>query len=131
MNAVCDYRTFDDFQPGKAIGETVISLTPELLSSWQQAAPDSSGEHLSPGLALALLMRGYGLGVDRRPPGNGHAGLEMEFLHGTLEDDELRVTVCCAEKELRKGRRWVRFDVEQWSGERCLARARLTLLWAR
>lgn len=131
MREPADYRTFDSFQPGALIGETEVRLDDTLKASWEgigQLPPDG---RLPPGLLVALLMRGYGQVVDRRPPGNVHAGLEIDLLDDRLEGDRMRVVVRCADKELRKGRRWVHFAAEQFCGDRCLARSRLTLLWAR
>lgn len=131
MSDTQELRTFDSFEPGTLIGETELQLDDTLLSSWDGIGQGRTGDHLPPGLLVALLMRGYGQVVDRRPPGNVHAGLEMDFLDDRLDGDRLRVTVRCAGKELRKGRRWVHFESEQFCGNRCLARSRLTLLWAR
>ncbi len=131
MNTEAALRTFDDFEPGAPLGETRLVVDDKMKQAWSRLGQPMPGDTLPHGMLVALLMRGYSEVVDRRPPGNVHGGLDMEFLDDRLENDELRVTVRCAEKELRKGRRWVKFDAEQWSGERCLTRARLTLLWAR
>lgn len=130
MSETPAYRTFADFEPGAPIGSIVLPLGPSLLSAWERIGHPVTNNRLPPGLLVALLMRGYAQVVDRRPPGNVHAGLTVEFLDDRLSDNGLRISVDCADTTLRKGRRWVEFDTEQWSGDRCLTRARLTLLWA-
>lgn len=131
MNEPAAYRTFADFEPDTFIGETRLPVTPPLKAAWERIGGPVEGERLPPGLLVALLMRGYGEVVDRRPPGNVHAGLDIAFLDDRLHDDEIQLTVRCAGTSLRKGRRWVELDTEQWCGGHCLTRARLTLLWAR
>ncbi|MDN3516557.1 hypothetical protein QWY84_02935 [Aquisalimonas lutea] len=131
MNEPSAYRTFADFEPGAFIGATRLPVTAQLKATWERIGTPAEGERLPPGLLVALLMRGYGEVVDRRPPGNVHAELDITFLDDRLHDDELRLSVHCADASLRKGRRWVELDTEQWSGQRCLTQARLTLLWAR
>lgn len=131
MSEAHGYRTFDTFQVGALIGETAVAVEPSLQAAWQRIDGPVDDARLPPGLLVALLMRGYSQVVDRRPPGNVHAGLTLEFLDNRLSDDTLHVSVRCAGKKLRGERRWVDFDAEQWSGGRCMTRARLTLLWAR
>lgn len=125
-----NYRTFADFRPNDSLGAIDLPVDASLKETWQRIGPTVVDHHLPPGLLVALLMRGYAQIVDRRPPGNVHAGLRMEFLDNRLVDDTVRVSVRCADATLRKGRRWVDLDTEQHSGGQCLTRGRLTLLWA-
>lgn len=131
MSTEQGYRCFDDFRPGDSLGSVELRLEPTLREGWRQIGSPSTDDRLPPGLLVALLMRGYGQIVDRRPPGNVHAGLRMNFLDDRLVDDSLRISVHCADAALRKGRRWVELDTEQWSGDHRLTQGRLTLLWAR
>ncbi len=125
--------TFDDFRPDSALGQAEIAVDAELAAAWAEIEPemppDAEGR-LPLGFLVALVMRGYLQSVTPRPPGNVHAGMEIEVRGEARLGETLTMEVRCLKKEERKGRRWVDFGVLQRAGARHVLDCRLTLIWA-
>jgi acyl dehydratase len=124
--------TFDDFQPGKALGEADVAVDAAMLASLQAiyGVTVLPGQPVPLPLCTALMMRAYLQVVSARPPGNVHARQWLQ-LHGPLQaGDCVRTRVQCLAKELKAGRRWVTLEAQGEVAGRPVYTGRLTLVWA-
>jgi len=84
-----------------------IGFDPSLLFNYYAAKLP-----LSPGLAVALMMRAYMRLMPIRPPGTVHASQKIRLGVSLVAGDRVTVRLRCVEKERRKERGWVRFETE-------------------
>lgn len=124
--------TFDALEPGTEIGRCTITADEPTLAAWAKALPRQSlGEVLPPAATVALLMRAYALIVTPRPPGNVHAGQALTFGAEARRGEAFVVSVHCAGKAFRNGRRWVNFSASMNRDDTAVIASTLTFLWAR
>ncbi|CAN5626251.1 hypothetical protein BH23PSE1_BH23PSE1_02080 [soil metagenome] len=125
--------TFDDFEPGRAIGSAALSLDRERLARWQRLfAAAGAGADAPPGLLVALLMEGYMAALAPRPPGNIHAGQTLRFSgHPLCEGEAFEVAIGCNAKQIKRERRWVHFGATMCNeaGTEILA-GEMRVIWA-
>lgn len=125
--------TFDRFEPGQRLGTHREALGPADLEDWFAIHPGDRDflPRMPPGLALALVMRAYMRVLGDRPPGNIHAGQDLDILRLPGAADPLTTTLTCAETSLAGGRRRVAFDtVTTGDDGGCVFRSRIAMIWA-
>lgn len=125
--------TFDDFQPGAAMGHATEVVDERILDLWKQLYPWDAvpaGE-LPPGLATVLLMRAYMRILTPRPPGNIHARQRMELIAPAARGEEITTSMQCTGKELKRERRYVEMAARSTGiGGRLLFTGAMSLIWA-
>jgi len=105
--------TYERLVPGEAIGSVTLDVTPEDIADYREAVGGLDPEPpLSPGLAIAMMMRAYMRLMPRRPAGTIHASQKLSLGIPLAPSDRVTMVLRCAEKEQRKGRGWVRFETE-------------------
>lgn len=130
-----DPLRYDDFEPGRVLGETSEPLDDAMARRWRQlfdadgAAP-SAAEGAS--LALILMMRAYCRVVSPRPPGNVHARQGFALAALPRAGETVRTVVRCTGKEIKRERRYVELETTgTGDAGRALFNGRMTLVWAR
>lgn len=130
MNGVLRY---DDFEPGRVLGEASETLAPDMARIWQSIfGPDGAdGPAAGASLALVLMMRAYCRVVSPRPPGNVHARQSFTLAATPRSGEVVRTVVRCVAKEIKRERRYVELETSG-TGEagRALFTGRMTLVWA-
>lgn len=102
--------TFESFRPGQELGRCTFALEPALLALWRRLYPyDDCGDLMPPGMASVVTMRSYMKILVPRPEGNVHAGQRMRIHRLPQVGETLTTTIGCADKAMRKGRRFVTF----------------------
>lgn len=128
--------TFDDFQPGAVMGESVQTLTPALAEGWQRIfgadpAGGAGGAAEAASLLVVSMMRAYLAVVTPRPPGNVHARQRLQLQALPAPGEAVRHVVRCLGKELRRERRYVDLEVVGTGADgRALYSGTLSLIWA-
>ena len=125
-------QTFETFTPGQDLGVVHLPHDADRLAAWDRLFPGGAGSEVLPANYLvAALMRGYLALVDRRPPGNVHAGQTLHWAAPVPRGADLSVSLLCRDKVLKNGRRWIWFSasVAPDSGPACLS-GDLRMLWA-
>lgn len=126
-------RTFDTFRVGELVGSVMISAGAAEYSQWYELFPESAPQEstVPPGLVVSLMMRGYMQILGERPQGNVHASQELEWRAPAPRDNALVVSLKCARKELKEGRRWLWLEntVATADGLICL-KGTMRMLWA-
>lgn len=125
--------TFDRFQAGQALGSHREALGDAELAEWLALFPDDRDflPWMPPGLAVALVMRAYMRVLAHRPPGNLHAGQELEIARMAAMGTPLTTALACGGKTLDRGRRRVTLDATTSGDDGTLFyRSRLTMIWA-
>lgn len=124
---------FETFRPGEAIGARDYDLDAAALEDWLALFPaDRDGALMPPGMMAAVTIRAYSDILLPRPPGNVHAAQSFTLRRRPRQGCRLTTTVSCAEKALRKGRRWVVFATETTdasTGAPAFS-GRMTVIWA-
>lgn len=124
---------FETFQPGELIGSRDYFLDTGALEDWLALFPaDRNGDLMPPGMMAAVTIRAYSDVLQPRPPGNVHAAQSFTLRRRPRQGSRLTTTVRCAEKELRKGRRWIVFATETTdasTGAPAFS-GRMTVIWA-
>jgi hypothetical protein len=124
---------YDDFEPGRVLGEAIETVVPEMARSWQAifGAADAGGPAEGASLALVLMMRAYCRAVAPRPPGNVHARQRFALAATPRSGETVRTVVRCVGKEIKRERRYVELETAG-TGEagRALFTGKMTLVWA-
>lgn len=122
---------FADFVPGTEIGIHDALYDEALAAGWRKIFPTSQPDGAEgAGIAVALMMRSY-LAVTPRPPGNIHARQRLRLESLPRLGEMVHTVVSCADKEIRRGRRYVEFAVRGVGVRgRLLFEGQLTLVWA-
>lgn len=132
MSPSPDAWTFERFTPGAPVGEARLALDETLLAQWRAVYPELAhdGPAVPPSLLMPVFMRLYANAVAPRPPGNIHAGQVLTLARLPLAGATVESVFRCADKALRKGRRFVASEgvVSDGAGE-CF-RGRITTIWA-
>lgn len=124
---------FESFRPGEVIGARDFVLSEQALQDWLALFPeDRDRDLMPPGMMAAVSIRAYSDILSPRPPGNVHAAQEYRLLRRPRQGARLTTKVRCAEKEIRKDRRWVTFDSETTDGEsdQIAFTGRMIVIWA-
>lgn len=103
---------FENFQPGKVMGEAFVTFDDSLAACWQsifgsqpEDGADAAAESAS--LAVVMMMRAYLQVVSPRPPGNVHARQSFRLEGLPQRGEAIRTEIVCTHKELRRERRYV------------------------
>lgn len=123
---------FDTFEPGTLIGTRSLTLERALVERWLRLFPDDrDGERMPAGMTAAVYSRAYSDILLPRPPGNIHGAQRFKIARLPSIGDALVTDLSCESKELKGGRRWVRFSSETRGDDRTLLFSGLmTTLWA-
>ncbi len=103
--------TYDHYEPGKSYGSVEFTFDDGMLHKWRRVYPaDGEGEGgAMPGGMLAMIVLDAVLKLNApRPPGGVHAGQTFEVRRFPRLGERLSTEVTCLDKEIRKGRRFVR-----------------------
>lgn len=124
--------TFDGYVPGAFIGERHFRFDQEALNQWLALFPDDAdGDLLPPGMMAVITSRAYSDILQPRPPGNVHAAQTYTLLTRPVVGAQLTTRLCCAHKEWKKERRWVRFRTETSDEHGTLVfTGDMTVIWA-
>jgi hypothetical protein len=133
MNTVI---TFEDFNPGAVMGESVEVFDEMLAQRWQKIFGDHSADGANvaaegASLAVVMMMRAYLNVVAPRPPGNVHARQRFSLESTPRQGEAIRTVIACIEKEFKRERRYV--ELQAWGtgeGGRSIFSGRMTLIWA-
>ena len=121
--------TFDDFEPGAAVGDATVALDARRMALWERLHGPAEG--VPAGLVLAAMMEAYIAAIQPRPKGNVHAGQTLAFPGRRPEPGAtLRFAFACRDKALKRGRRWVWFDFEADDGDGPVATGTIAAVWA-
>lgn len=125
--------SFADFEPGEAIGSADQTIDDEAIEDWlaiYRGEPDT--RPLVPaGMAMLIVMRGYANAVRPRPEGNVHAAQKLTIVRVPRVGDHLTTRVRCHDKQMKRERRWVTFDIEvSDQHDNVCYRATNTSVWA-
>lgn len=125
--------TFDRFQPGELIGADTVVLDQGLLDLWRRLCADESidASQIPCGLISVLIMRVYKRVFPPRPPGNIHAMQSFELHQPLRRDEQVRISIGCKHKELKKDRRFVDLETVGESQRGVLFKGVMTFIWAR
>jgi acyl dehydratase len=105
--------TYERLVPGSTIGSLSLDIAAADIGDYRSITQEAGpGLPLSPGLAVALMMRAYMRLMPDRPPGSIHASQKLRLGVPLAAGDRVTVELRCAEKERRKARGWVRFETE-------------------
>ncbi|RRH76189.1 hypothetical protein [Falsigemmobacter faecalis] len=123
--------TFERFEPGHIFGTLNVITDEARRRSWEAIYGPCPGDSLPEGVIVAAMMEAYVRAIQPRPDGNVHASQELSFSGQRVEWGALlQLTVSCAGKELKNGRRWVDFDVAASARDLSLLRGRIRSIWA-
>jgi acyl dehydratase len=106
-----DLVTYERLAPGEKIGSLSLDITAADIEDYR-AIMGMEDMPLSPGLAVALMMRAYMRLMPKRPPGTIHASQKIRLGVPLAAGDRVTVALRCVEKERRKERGWIRFGTE-------------------
>jgi acyl dehydratase len=105
--------TYERLVPGATIGSLSLDIMAADIEDYRSITEEAGpGLPLSPGLAVALMMRAYMRLMPKRPPGSIHASQKLRLGVPLTAGDRVTVELRCAGKERRKARGWVRFETE-------------------
>ncbi len=124
---------FDDFEPGERLGEAAFIIDEDLVRRWLSLYANEPDPRpaVPAGMANLVVMRGYAQAVRPRPPGNVHASQSLTVERVPRVGECLTTTIRCDSKQIRNGRRWVRFGFEtaNHAGRVCY-RGVITSVWS-
>ncbi len=128
--------TFEDFNRGAVMGESVEVFDEKLVQRWQKIFGDqpvggANGAAEGASLAVVMMMRAYLNVVAPRPPGNVHARQRFSLESTPRQGEAIRTVIACVERELKRERRYV--ELQAWGtgeGGRSIYTGRMTLIWA-
>ena len=127
---------FDDFVPGTVLGEGNETYDAAQVKRWQSLfgntdADGAAGPAEQASLATLMMMRAYLNIVAPRPPGNIHAGQNLNLCGLPRPAETVRLAVRCIDKALRRERRFVELGVIcNGDDDRDIFSGKLTLIWA-
>ncbi|QFT61041.1 hypothetical protein FIU94_19585 (plasmid) [Sulfitobacter sp. THAF37] len=122
--------TFDRFAPGQDFGTIDIQMDEGRRTNWARVFGPSTGR-LPRGMLVTAMMEAYIAAIQPRPDGNVHASQQLSFRPSSAQwGDRVSVTVSCADKEVRKGRNWVRFGITARSGGEVVMTGTIRSIWA-
>jgi hypothetical protein len=128
--------TFEDFNPGAVMGESVEVFDEKLAQRWQkifgdQPADGANGAAEGASLAVVMMMRAYLNVVAPRPPGNVHARQRFSLESPPRQGEAIRTVIACVEKAFKRERRYVELQARGTGEEgRPIFTGRMTLIWA-
>jgi len=125
--------TFDDLQPGAALGQASFVFTQDLLDQWCALYPDdrAAGPHMPAAMVVMVMMRAYTEVMHDRPPGNIHAGQKFRIARLPALHEQVKTRLTCMGKELKRERRWVTFSMDTVdAADTLLFRGEMTTIWA-
>jgi hypothetical protein len=128
--------TFEDFNPGAVMGESVEVFDEKLAQGWQkifgdQPADGANGAAEGASLAVVMMMRAYLNVVAPRPPGNVHARQRFSLESPPRQGEAIRTVIACVEKAFKRERRYVELQARGTGEEgRPIFIGRMTLIWA-
>jgi hypothetical protein len=128
--------TFEDFNPGAVMGESVEVFDEKLAQGWQkifgdQPADGANGAAEGASLAVVMMMRAYLNVVAPRPPGNVHARQRFSLESPPRQGEAIRTVIACVEKAFKRERRYVELQARGTGEEgRPIFTGRMTLIWA-
>jgi hypothetical protein len=105
--------TYERLVPGAKIGNLSLDIAASDIDDYRSITENAGlALPLSPGLAVALMMRAYMRLMPERPPGSVHASQKLRLGVPLAAGDRVTVELRCLEKERRTERGWVRFETE-------------------
>ncbi len=131
MSNTCDkIWTFERFEPGQEFGAVDIPMDEARRANWVRVFGPSEGR-LPRGMLVTAMMEAYIAAIQPRPDGNVHASQALSFRPVPVKwGDCVSVTVTCADKEIRKGRNWVRFGITARRGGEVVMTGTIRSIWA-
>ena len=124
--------TFDDLEPGAALGESTFPFTGEALEQWLALFPgDRAAAPCMPAaMVVMVMMRAYVELMHERPPGNVHAAQRLHITRLPALGAQLTTRLSCTAQELKRDRRWVTFAFDTTEAGAPLFRGEMTTIWA-
>ncbi len=124
---------FDRFRSGQTLGRHREALDATSLAEWFALCPADRDllPWMPPGLAIAVVMRAYMRVLPHRPPGNVHAGQDLDIVRLPGVDAMLTTILTCADKRVSNDRRRVIFATETTGDDGYVFfRSRISMIWA-
>lgn len=103
--------TYDTYEPGKSYGSDDFMVEPARVEQWIHNFPgETSVNHMPLGMIVLVQQQAFNRVITPRTRGNvqGEQTFEIRRLPGV--GSTITTEVRCAQKYIRKERRWVQLD---------------------
>jgi hypothetical protein len=107
-------------------------LTGRLVEQWRELFPDDdTGEVMPAGMMAVVSIKAYSDILVPRPAGNMHGEQRFEIARLPRVDEVLTTSLRCVSKEQKKGRNWIRYEINtsDETGELCFI-SFMNVIWA-
>jgi acyl dehydratase len=101
--------TYDYYEPGKVYGSKNFTIDETVVAKWRTVYPNDNEPGVVPGGMLAMIVVDAVLTLNSpRPPGGVHGGQTFDVRRMPRIGETLVTEVKCLDKDIKKGRKWVR-----------------------
>jgi len=121
---------FADFVVGDEIGQMLLDVTDKVCAALPGSFPEAEEENIGLELTVATMMQAYLSIVTPRPQGNIHTGMTFSLSGWVNPRDSIRAIARCVSKEQRRSGPRVVFEILLTCGDRDIAKAEMSFLWA-
>lgn len=127
---------YADLMPNVLMGQHIDVFDKNMSEKWQAifnatSDNDQSDAAQRASMALVLAMRAMLTVVAPRPPGNVHARQKITTYELPRLNETIHSKVTCLNKEIKRDRRYVDFEVIGQSADgRKIYEAQMSLIWA-
>lgn len=100
---------YDHYETGKVYGVKEFIVDDAVIAKWRTVYPDDNDPGIMPAGMLAMIVIDAVLTHHApRPPGGVHASQTWDVHRMPRIGETLLTEVSCLDKEIKKGRKWVR-----------------------
>ena len=127
-----DVWTYDDFTPGRVLGQIAVTLDGDRIEQWESIFGVVGRDRALPrGLIVSALVEGFIRSGQPRPKGNVHASQTLFFTETVAHaGDVIAVSAEVVGRELRKAHKWVTFRLEARVADALLCSGDFLIIWA-
>lgn len=101
------------YEPGKHYGARDFVVDESAVAKWRTVYPNDDDMGVMPAGMLAMIVIDAVLTLNSpRPPGGVHGGQTFDIERMPRIGETIRTDVWCLDKEIKKGRKWVRVRSE-------------------
>jgi hypothetical protein len=119
-------------EPGDALFSERIVITSEVAAAFRAAVGNDAelyaNERLVPTMAVAALVMSAAMRAVELPAGAVHTGQELEFKLPVAENAELACTASVAQNSVRRGSRFLVFEIRGDDGPQTALAGRTTIV---
>lgn len=98
---------YETYEPGKSYGHDRFEMDRERRRLWRDMFPPG-GDRMPVALSVLIQQQAFTNVITPRAPGHVQGGQSFEFHSLPADDAPLDTEVYCIDKEIRRGRQWVR-----------------------